>query len=94
MTTTMGVKIDEETRDRLKSLSAAKQRSAHWLMREAIREYLDKEEEIETRNKEADAAWEEYQRTGKFASHESVTAWLDTWGTEKESQCPQAEAQH
>jgi predicted transcriptional regulator len=42
MTTTMGVKLDEETRNRLKSLSTAKQRSAHWLMREAIREYLDK----------------------------------------------------
>ena len=93
MTTTMGVKMDETTRDRLKSLSAAKQRSAHWLMREAIREYLDKEEKIETRNQEADAAWAEYQRTGKFVSNEAVTEWLDTWGTDKESQCPEPEAQ-
>jgi len=92
MTTTMGVKIDELTRDRLKSLSAAKQRSAHWLMREAIREYLDKEEVLEARNKEADAAWEEYQRSGKFVSNGAVTAWLDTWGTDKESQCPEPEA--
>lgn len=93
MTTTMGVKMDETTRDRLKSLSAAKQRSAHWLMREAIREYLDKEEKIENRNQEADAAWAEYQRTGQFVSNEAVTAWLDTWGTDKESQCPEPEAQ-
>lgn len=93
MATTMGVKMDEATRDRLKSLSAVKQRSAHWLMREAIREYLDKEEEIEARNREADAAWEEYQRTGEFVSNEAVTAWLDTWGTDKESPCPEPEAQ-
>ena len=93
MTTTMGVKMDETTRDRLKSLSAAKQRSAHWLMQEAIREYLDKEEKIENRNQEADAAWAEYQHTGKFVSNEAVTAWFDTWGTDKESQCPEPEAQ-
>ena len=74
MATTMGVKIDEATRDRLKSLSAAKHRSTHWLMREAICEYLDKVEEIENRNQEADAAWAEYQRTGKFVSNEAVTA--------------------
>jgi len=93
MTTTMGVKLDEATRDRLKSLSAAKQRSAHWLMREAIRKYLDEEESIEARNREADAAWEEYQRTGQAVSNEKVMTWLDTWGTDKESPCPAPEAQ-
>lgn len=91
MTTTMGVKLDEQTRDRLKSLSVVKRRSAHWLMREAIREYLDKEEEIETRNREADAAWDDYQHSGKSVSHETVTAWLDTWGTDKEGVCPEPE---
>jgi predicted transcriptional regulator len=86
MTTTMGVKMDETTRDRLKLLSAAKQRSAHWLMREAIRGIsVNKEEKIENRNQKADAAWVEYQRTGKFVGNEAVTAWLDTWGTDKES---------
>ena len=50
MTTTMGVKLDEATRDRLKALGAARQRSPHWLMREAIREYLERAERIEHRN--------------------------------------------
>ncbi len=77
----MGVKLDEETRDRLKSLGAARQRSTHWLMREAIREYLDKEETIEARNREADAAWADYRRSGGFVSHEAMAAWFDTWGT-------------
>ena len=35
-TTTMGVKLDRETRDRLQKLGKARNRSAHWLMREAI----------------------------------------------------------
>ena len=92
MTTTVGVKLDEETRDRLKKLGAARQRSAHWLMREAIRKYLDEEEIIESRNREADAAWEEYQRTGQVVSHEKVMEWLDTWGTDQESPCPSSDA--
>ena len=88
MTTTVGVKLDEETRERLKTLGAARQRSSHWLMREAIRKYLDEEEAIESRNREADGAWAEYQRTGQAVSHDDVAAWLDTWGTDKERPCP------
>ena len=43
--TTMGVKLDERTRDRLKILGEARRRSPHWLMREAIREYLERLED-------------------------------------------------
>ncbi|MBM4201379.1 MAG: ribbon-helix-helix protein, CopG family [Gammaproteobacteria bacterium] len=91
MTTTVGVKLDNEIRDRLKALSELKHRSAHWIMREAIREYLDREEEIERRNLEADEAWEEYRRSGKGVSDEAMTAWLDSWGTDKEGPCPAPE---
>jgi predicted transcriptional regulator len=93
MTTTIGIKLDEGTRERLKALGSARQRSPHWLMREAIREYLDKEEEIERRNAEADEAWEEYKRTGQFVGNEAMTAWIDTWGTDKEGPCPDLQTQ-
>ena len=89
--TTMGVKLDEDTRDRLKALAEARRRSAHWLVKEAIDQYLKREEQIEQRNREADAAWEEYQRTGQFVSHEAMRAWLDTWGTDQEGACPDLE---
>jgi predicted transcriptional regulator len=58
-------------------------------MREAIREYLEKEEAIEVRNREADEAWAAYKRTDKFASHEAVSAWLDTWGSDQEGPAPE-----
>ena len=89
--TTMGVKLDEQTRERLKVLGEARRRSAHWLMREAIREYLNREEAAERRNLEADEAWAEYQRTGQLAGNEAMTAWLNTWGTDKEGPCPNLE---
>jgi predicted transcriptional regulator len=89
--TTVGVKLDDEIRERLKALGTIKRRSAHWLMREAIQEYLDREEAIEARNREADQAWEAYRQSGQFASNEAVIAWLDTWGTDQEGPCPDLE---
>jgi predicted transcriptional regulator len=89
--TTMGIKLDDETRDRLKALAEARRRSAHWLMKEAIGQYLQREEEIERRNREADAAWDEYRATGKSVSHEDMSAWLDSWGTDEEGPCPDPE---
>jgi predicted transcriptional regulator len=88
MTITLSIKLDEATGNRLMSLSKTRQHSSHKLMREAIREYLDKADEMEIRNCEADAAWDEYKHSGKFISNDEVTAWLDTWGTEMESPCP------
>lgn len=58
MTTTVGVKLDDETRDRLKSLGEMKQRSGHWLMRQAIQDYVESEER---RNPEADETWLKYK---------------------------------
>jgi predicted transcriptional regulator len=88
----MGVKLDEDTRERLKTLADARRRSAHWLMKEAISQYLAREEEIEQRNREADEAWQDYQRTGLHVSHEAMEAWLDSWGTDKEGPCPDLES--
>jgi predicted transcriptional regulator len=87
----MGVKLDEETRKRLKTLAEIKRRSAHWLMKEAIDQYLEREEQVAQRNRQADEAWEEYQKTGQFVSHEAMGAWLDGWGTDKEGPCPNLE---
>jgi len=93
MSVTMGVKLDEDVRNRLKSLGAMRQRSAHWLMREAIREYLEKEEAVEARNRAADEAWADYRQSGKFVDHGSVAAWLDVWGTEHEGPAPEPKSQ-
>lgn len=89
--TTLGVKLDDETRARLKTLAETRQRSAHWLMKEAIGQYLEREEAIEQRNREADEAWQDYCQTGAFVRHEEMSAWLDSWGTDKEGTCPDLE---
>ena len=94
MTTTVGVKLDDDTRIRLKKLGEAKHRSAHWIMREAIREYLEKEEEAERRNQEADVAWLEYKQSGLGVDNDTMMIWLDSWGTDQEGQCPDPKSQN
>ena len=75
--TTVGVKLDEGTRDRLKKLGEAKQRSPHWLMKEAITRYLDAEERYEQEKVEDEARWQRYLDTGEHIAHEDLAAWLD-----------------
>jgi predicted transcriptional regulator len=75
--TTIGVKLDDDTRKRLAQLSELKDRSPHWIMKAAIREYLDREEVVERERREDAERWARYERTGAFADHESVMGWLE-----------------
>jgi predicted transcriptional regulator len=76
-TTTMGVKLDSETRNRLKKLGEARNRSSHWLMREAIRRYLEVEERYEQEKAEDRSRYQAYLETGIHISHADMMAWLD-----------------
>jgi predicted transcriptional regulator len=73
---TTSVKLDEATRDRVQRLASIKQRSTHWLMREAIEQYVAREERLEQQRQDAVAAWEEYRTTGLHVTAEEADAWL------------------
>lgn len=82
------VKLDNETYERLKALAEVRKRSPHWLMKEAIHQFLDREEEAEQIRKDTLERWERYEATGAAINHETVDAWLETWGTNQEGECP------
>ncbi len=65
MSTTQGIKLDENTQARLKALAEKRKRSPHWIMRTAIEGYLEHEEQYETEKAEDAARWEHYLITGK-----------------------------
>lgn len=73
---TTSVKLDDATKDRVQRLASIKQRSTHWLMREAIEQYVVREERQEQQRQEAYAAWEEYRTTGLHVTAEEADAWL------------------
>ena len=44
---TTTLKLDADTKNRIKRLADSRQRTAHWIMLEAIRQYADREEKHE-----------------------------------------------
>jgi len=73
---TTSLKLDIETKERIQRLAAARRRSAHWVMREAIEQYVEREEKREQFRQDALAAWNHYQTTGLYATAEEADAWL------------------
>jgi len=84
----VALKLEREVRDRLSRLAKAKKHTSDFLMREAICEYIDREEKRESFHQEALQAWEEYKETGLHVTGAEVIEWLKTWGTERESAAP------
>lgn len=83
------VKLDEELKKRVQHLANVRHRSPHWIMREAIRDYVEREEVRERFKREAIASWKSYQETGEHLTVQEARDWLNNWGTDKETEIPE-----
>jgi predicted transcriptional regulator len=83
------VKLDDELKSRIQHLADLRHRSAHWIMCEAIRDYVEREEAMENFKQEALASWTAYQETGRYLTGQEVRDWLNSWGTDKETTIPE-----
>jgi predicted transcriptional regulator len=72
----VAIKINEDIKARVKRLAEARQRTPHWLMREAITQFVEREEKRETFRQDSLNAWEEYRLTGQHVTAEEADAWL------------------
>lgn len=87
MSQTVSIRLDEKVLSQLDIMAKIADRSRAWLMAQAVKQYVDRE------------AWqvEAIQRsvvklengTAKFTTHDAVTQWLESWGTENETEPPQ-----
>jgi predicted transcriptional regulator len=73
---TTSLKLDAELKERVQRLAQTRRRSAHWIMREAVEQYVGREEQREQFRAEGLAAWHEYQATGLHATAEEADSWL------------------
>ena len=53
----VSIKIEDDLKVRIQSLADARQRSAHWIMRQAIQEYVEREEKRQQFHQDAVQAW-------------------------------------
>jgi predicted transcriptional regulator len=85
---TTSLKLDVEIKERVRRLASARRRSPHWVMREAIEEYVEREEKREQFRQDALATWAHYQTTGLHATAEETDAWLAKLETGKDAAPP------
>ena len=83
------LKIEDTLKGRVQQLANLRRRSAHWIMLEAIQQYVEREEAAESFKQEALASWAAYQETGQHLTGQEVRAWLNTWGTKDEKPAPE-----
>jgi predicted transcriptional regulator len=83
------LKIDDGLKSRVQQLASQRRRSAHWIMLEAIEQYVQREEARESFKQEALASWVAYQETGRHLTVPEVRTWLNTWGTDDEKAVPE-----
>ena len=88
MSATQAIKLDDETNKRLKTLAQLRNRSAHWLMRDALQRYLAEEERYEREKAEDLAEYEDYMLTGKAIDNKAVTSWLNELASGKKTAWP------
>jgi len=72
----MSVKLDQDMRARIERLAESRRRTTHWMMREAIQQYVEHEEKRDAFRQSGIQAWEEYQATGLHVTFEEADAWL------------------
>jgi predicted transcriptional regulator len=72
----VAIKIDEDMKARVKRLADVRQCTSHWLMREAIAQYVDREEKREAFRQDTLKAWEAYRTTGLHVTADEADAWL------------------
>lgn len=83
------LKIDDALKSRIQHLASQRRRSPHWIMLEAIQQYVEREEVRESFKQEALASWTAYKETGRHLTGPEVRAWLNTWGTDDERVVPE-----
>jgi predicted transcriptional regulator len=70
------LRLDAEIESRLLRLAEARRQSADALMREAIEQYVEREERRQQLRHDALAAWTEYRATGRHVTADEADVWL------------------
>ena len=85
----VAIKLDQDMRDRLKLLAAAKGRSPHWMLCQAVSQFVEREECREVFRVAGLQAWHQYQGTGLHVTHDDADAWLACFQAGEEAAVPQ-----
>ena len=83
------IKLDGVDRDRIASLAAAKKRTPHYLMKEAILEYVKREEARQNFIAAAESSFEHYKETGLHITMDEFSLWVEKLQENPEAPIPE-----
>lgn len=84
----VSVKLDGEIRSRIDNLAQSRRRSSHWIMREAIKEYVAREEKRDQLYKDLISIWENYQESGHHLTWNEADSWLSQLESGDDAEIP------
>jgi predicted transcriptional regulator len=73
----LSIKLEVSDRDRIRALAAYKNRTPHFIMKEAVQNYLEQEEAQQRFVAAAAASRSHYKKTGLHITHEEFSSWVD-----------------
>jgi len=83
------VRLQPDVESGLEAMADKLHRSKSWVINQAVREFLERQEQEQTRWHETLKAMESAAQ-GRVVSGEAVHAWLRSWGTDSELPPPKA----
>jgi len=81
------VRMPDDLLQRLDATATRLRRSKGWIINDAVREYLEREDLRQRRDEETRAALTELD-AGQVVDGDEVLAWIDSWGSENEREPP------
>ena len=77
------VRLQPDVEQSLQAMAGVLHRSKSWLINQALREFIERQEQEKQRWQETLQAMESVAQ-GRVASGETVHAWLNSWGSSNE----------
>lgn len=85
---TTSFRLDDDLQEKLDITAARLRRSKGWIINDALRQYIEREERKQRMLEETEEAIADIQ-AGRVVSGEEVMKWLETWGTSSEMKAPE-----
>ena len=73
------LKLDNDTRERVRAAAERRERTPHWIMKKAVEEYLERDEARESFRREAQASLAAYRENGRHLTLDETLSWMDRW---------------
>jgi predicted transcriptional regulator len=82
--TPLSVKLEADEKTALMKIAATKARSVHYVMRQALSEYIEREQKRSDFYEDGKKALEHCQATGLHVTQDEIMVWAESLGTPEE----------